>query len=476
MVIKNNIKIKNFGPIKEANIDISPLTIFVGSNSSGKSYSACLIHSLLNPFSGKFEDIEDSISIDSLKYILNNNKDIFNEYNYKFIDYLNENPDFSNNPFKLPVDEFDKLFYEGIGKFYLETIESNLKNNFFNNINKFNNIINSPFSIEFNGISLINDDGKLLLDNFFLETIGESQNNPNPDNNGELVLSISRDDEFVSIILNPIYLNLSKLDNEYVPGIIYGILSQAFISNLVENSYYIPASSYTISNHLNSVLAHEINGNINSSILDKELMSLLLDNETSDEGFYKDIAVELSKEIIGGVLEFNNVDEGIKFIDETNGAKFDFKSLSSSIKELTSFIKYLVDLSSKDDFLIIEEPENHLHPVNQRILVKYLVKLINNGLNIILTTHSDYILEQFNNFIRLGKVNEDKLNKLGFSEDNVLNHDVVKIYNFKKESDYLYVSKEVDINETGFIDENFSEVTDELYNESVDIIDNMESD
>lgn len=474
MVIKNNIKIKNFGPIKEANIDISPLTIFVGPNSSGKSYSACLIHSLLNPFSGKFEDIEDSISIDSLKYILNNNNEIFDEYNYKFIDYLNEDPDFSSNPFKLSVDEFDKLFYEGIGKFYLKTIESNLKNNFFNNINKLNNIINSSFSVEFNGISLINDNGKLLLDNFFLETIEGSQNDL--DNKGDMVLSISRDDEFVSIILNPIYLNLSKLDNRYVPGIIYGIISQAFISNLVENSYYIPASSYTISNHLNSVLSHEINGNVNSSKLDKELMSLLLNNETPDEGFYKDIAIELSKEILGGVLQFNNVDEGIKFIDEENGIEFDFKSLSSSVKELTSFIKYLFDLSNEDDFLIIEEPENHLHPENQRILVKYLVKLINNGLNIILTTHSDYILEQFNNFIRLGKVNEDKLSELGYSNENVLDYEDVKIYNFKKESDYLYVPKEVDVNETGFIDENFSEVTDELYNESVDIIDNMESD
>jgi len=44
MIEKNNIKVNNFGIIKDANIDISPLTIFIGPNSSGKSFIAKLIH------------------------------------------------------------------------------------------------------------------------------------------------------------------------------------------------------------------------------------------------------------------------------------------------------------------------------------------------------------------------------------------------------------------------------------------------
>lgn len=37
-------------------------------------------------------------------------------------------------------------------------------------------------------------------------------------------------------------------------------------------------------------------------------------------------------------------------------------------------------------FLILEEIENHLYPEIQLILVKYLFKAINKGLNIILNT------------------------------------------------------------------------------------------
>ena len=42
-MINNRLSIKNFGPIKRADIDIAPLTVFIGSNNSGKSYIAKLI-------------------------------------------------------------------------------------------------------------------------------------------------------------------------------------------------------------------------------------------------------------------------------------------------------------------------------------------------------------------------------------------------------------------------------------------------
>ena len=42
----------------------------------------------------------------------------------------------------------------------------------------------------------------------------------------------------------------------------------------------------------------------------------------------------------------------------------------------------------------------------------------------------------------------------------------VSIYNFKKNSDYSYAPHVIDVNFTGFSEDNFSDVIDELYNES----------
>ena len=50
--------------------------------------------------------------------------------------------------------------------------------------------------------------------------------------------------------------------------------------------------------------------------------------------------------------------------------------------------KHIVD---KSGFLIIEEPEAHLHPASQLVLAKYIVRLIRGGASILMTTHSVFL-------------------------------------------------------------------------------------
>ena len=47
-----HIKVKNFGPIEKAEIDLRPLTVFVGESNTGKTYLAALIYAVHQHFGG----------------------------------------------------------------------------------------------------------------------------------------------------------------------------------------------------------------------------------------------------------------------------------------------------------------------------------------------------------------------------------------------------------------------------------------
>jgi predicted ATPase len=118
----------------------------------------------------------------------------------------------------------------------------------------------------------------------------------------------------------------------------------------------------------------------------------------------------------------------------------------------------------------MEEPEAHLHPKNQRVLVKYIVRLIKQGLNFIITTHSDYILEQVANMVLLKDVpEEDRINEFGFEKDDYLDREQVGIYLFEKKEFKSYTTNEIQIGKLGIPESSFTHVIDSLYGESHNI-------
>ena len=49
---KVEISVRNFGPIAEADLDLRPLTVFVGPSNTGKTYLSVLIYALHRIFEG----------------------------------------------------------------------------------------------------------------------------------------------------------------------------------------------------------------------------------------------------------------------------------------------------------------------------------------------------------------------------------------------------------------------------------------
>ena len=146
--------------------------------------------------------------------------------------------------------------------------------------------------------------------------------------------------------------------------------------------------------------------------------------------------------------------------------EFPLHRTSSMVSELAPIILFLKYVVNKHDFLVIEEPEAHLHPDNQRILARAMVRLIRQGVRVLITTHSDYFLEQVSNFVRLARRPEVR-NERGYGEDEYLSAQDVGVYLLRFEDDGGSVVHELSVTEEeGIPAEEFVRIAEELYDET----------
>ena len=117
-----------------------------------------------------------------------------------------------------------------------------------------------------------------------------------------------------------------------------------------------------------------------------------------------DLALRLEQALLKGTVrvERSQIDYP-SFVYRPDGWKRDLPlmSASSMVSELAPVVLYLRHVVESGDLLIIEEPESHLHPTMQVAFIRQLAAAVQAGIRIIITTHSEWVLEELANLVRL---------------------------------------------------------------------------
>ena len=152
---------------------------------------------------------------------------------------------------------------------------------------------------------------------------------------------------------------------------------------------------------------------------------------------FHDFAERVKKDLAGGAYRVDRSTGSITFKpyqkkrDGKATPRLDLHVTSSNVKSLFGLWTYLEHDATPGDILMIDEPELNIHPENQREIARLLARLVNAGLRVVVSTHSDYIVRELNTLIMLHHKGAEPLRgKYGYKEDEVLSVKQVAAYLF----------------------------------------------
>lgn len=146
--------------------------------------------------------------------------------------------------------------------------------------------------------------------------------------------------------------------------------------------------------------------------------------------------LQFDDNLFGGRYDFDD-QVGVQYFPEKSSIPLTLPECSSSVKSLVEFNFYLRHCAQKQQILMIDEPELNLHPENQRKLARLLAYIANVGVNVLITTHSDYIIREINTMVMLGVcptvLRESIMADYGYKKEHVLHIDQIKAYELRED-------------------------------------------
>lgn len=180
-----------------------------------------------------------------------------------------------------------------------------------------------------------------------------------------------------------------------------------------------------------------------------------LENVQKHESQYSEIANAIEQNLLKGEVSMTkNGDVEFHSQNMAKTMRLPFHLSSSIVKTMASLVIYLRHIAQSGDTLIIDEPEMNFHPDVQVLLARIFTLLASHGLQIIVSTHSDYIIRELNNLIMaealLKKGDNKTVNDLGYQAGMPIDFKDVSVLFFENSGKKTVKVTPIDVDEDGF--------------------------
>jgi hypothetical protein len=403
------IDFENLGGIDKGSIELNDFTLFCGKNNSGKTYAMYSLYGLLEKeFDIRFNFVKDVVSKLKKDGTLRLEvSEILNQYQKEMIKHIEEHfKEYLPRLFGVTDDEFSK----------------------------------TAINLDFNGEDLQGRAFKKSANG----TLSLGKNN-----DWSLLLEKEANSEIIQLTLKNTDIPDSILQN----FISKGFVSIAFTC-LSKDSFLLPAERAglnlffkELSSTRNLLLQHAQKDKVDPMELLKDIINSRYADPVQDyiqylnkigrtqkrKSIYREYALNIQKKVLNGKYEVDSQDNVFFIPRRSNSRRLPLHFSSSTVKTFFGLVFYLEHLAKEGDCLMIDEPELSLHPDNQREVARILAQLVNAGLKVIVSTHSDYFVRELNNLIMLKKSFPGALelqNKYGYRENELLAGKQVSAYLF----------------------------------------------
>ena len=261
----------------------------------------------------------------------------------------------------------------------------------------------------------------------------------------------------------------------------------------LRSAYFLPADRRGIVHRHDTVVGDSIRDAASSDFRRARRIPLLsgaatdllaqfaaIDRNADDRTRWHSLAAEIENRILDGSvrIEPNGADYPEFTFRPTkwNGENLPLFRASAMVSNLAPVVLCLRHVVDPGEVLIIEEPEVHVHPAKQTELARQLVRMVRAGIRVVVTTHSEWLLEQLGNLTQLSDLPADR--RKGIEEPELaLAPKEVGVWLFRERPEQGGATvEEVPLEpESGLFPTGYDEIGRDLYNQSAVIFNRRET-